>query len=180
MGPHRESNPGPLAPEARIIPLDHAATMKITRYHFTNTHKTRTPRKNQQTTNNKQHTTTPNNLKPHRLHNTTNTPSNTIIQTTYTSITAHPPTHHNLPRINPLTYHQLTLMRILHTYRPDYARHNQQHTAFVDIIPQQYQYLLSSSPAKCIRNNQQHTEPTRAFRFQPRWMFDGVKGRKRG
>jgi hypothetical protein len=122
--------------------------MKITRYHFTNTHKTRTPRKNQQTTNNKQHNTTPNNLKPHRLHNTTNTPSNTIIQTTYTTITAHPPTHHNLRRINPLTYHQLTLMRILHTYRPDYPRHNQQHTAFVDIIPQQYQYLLSSSPSQ--------------------------------
>ena len=26
MGPHRESNPGPLAPEVRIIPLDHEAT----------------------------------------------------------------------------------------------------------------------------------------------------------
>lgn len=32
MGPHRESNPGPLAPEARIIPLDHAATITVTGY----------------------------------------------------------------------------------------------------------------------------------------------------
>ena len=26
-GPHGESNPGPLAPKASIIPLDHAATL---------------------------------------------------------------------------------------------------------------------------------------------------------
>ena len=28
MGPDRDSNPGPLAPEARIIPLDHQAKRK--------------------------------------------------------------------------------------------------------------------------------------------------------
>lgn len=166
MGPHRESNPGPLAPEARIIPLDHAATMKITRYHFTNTHKTPTPRK--KTTNNKQQTTqhhskqleasSPSQYNQHTFkHDLLNNIHN---------ITAQPPTHHNLRRINPLTYHQLTLMRILHTYRPDYARHNQQHTAFVDIIPDNTNTSPPLPPAKCIRNNQQHTEPTRAFRFQ--------------
>ena len=33
-GPHRESNPGPLAPEARIIPLDHVAAAKQLCRHF--------------------------------------------------------------------------------------------------------------------------------------------------
>ena len=35
MGPHRESNPGPLAPEARIIALDHEAAANTHRLlHF--------------------------------------------------------------------------------------------------------------------------------------------------
>ena len=29
IGPSRDSNPGPLAPEARIIPLDHLAWLKV-------------------------------------------------------------------------------------------------------------------------------------------------------
>uniref|UniRef100_M4BET4 Uncharacterized protein n=1 Tax=Hyaloperonospora arabidopsidis (strain Emoy2) TaxID=559515 RepID=M4BET4_HYAAE len=37
-GPHRESNPGPLAPEARIIPLDHEATLVTGTRHIVWTH----------------------------------------------------------------------------------------------------------------------------------------------
>uniref|UniRef100_A0AAV1U8K8 Uncharacterized protein n=1 Tax=Peronospora matthiolae TaxID=2874970 RepID=A0AAV1U8K8_9STRA len=33
-GPHRESNPGPLAPEARNIPLDHEATLVTSTRHI--------------------------------------------------------------------------------------------------------------------------------------------------
>ena len=33
-GLNRESNPGPLAPEARIIPLDHWATLQFKLYFY--------------------------------------------------------------------------------------------------------------------------------------------------
>ena len=33
-GLNRESNPGPLAPEARIIPLDHWATLEFKLYFY--------------------------------------------------------------------------------------------------------------------------------------------------
>ena len=35
-GPVRESNPGPLAPKARIMPLDQQAVLKFTVVFFTN------------------------------------------------------------------------------------------------------------------------------------------------
>jgi hypothetical protein len=61
-GPHRESNPGPLAPEARIIPLDHEAMPKRTRRQLFNHIKTTT---NEQQT----HTKSNHNIQsPHHDH----------------------------------------------------------------------------------------------------------------
>jgi len=63
-GPHRESNPGPLAPEARIIPLDHEAE-QTTQTH-TNTHK-----HTQTHTNTLKHTQHHNTLNTHTQHHNT-------------------------------------------------------------------------------------------------------------
>ena len=34
VGLNRDSNPGPLAPKARIMPLDHSATLKLKLYFY--------------------------------------------------------------------------------------------------------------------------------------------------
>ena len=34
VGLNRDSNPGPLAPKARIIPLDHSATLNLKLYFY--------------------------------------------------------------------------------------------------------------------------------------------------
>ena len=67
-GPHRESNPGPLAPEARIIPLDHAAAANQSRKPISNPTKTNSTATQQHntTTNNRQYLQTHNDNDNHR------------------------------------------------------------------------------------------------------------------
>lgn len=82
VGPHRESNPGPLAPEARIIPLDHAARINVTGYEFHIPHKinnttTNTTKQTQHTPKTTSHTTPSHRsvLPSHRLHTNTHSVS---------------------------------------------------------------------------------------------------------